>query len=104
MMPHPLDRYELEKTRQQQVWETAEQDRQVREAAEKRQQRTAPLLPRVGALRGMLALWQKVMPAWANRRISSQTQAPARRCQKPAASALHHPRLQPTGTRHPHCA
>jgi hypothetical protein len=44
------------------------------------------------------------MPAWANRRISSQTQAPARRCQKPAASALHHPRLQPTGTRHPHCA
>ena len=33
MMPHPTDRYELEKTRQQQVWETAEQDRQAREVA-----------------------------------------------------------------------
>jgi hypothetical protein len=107
MIPHPIDRYELEKTRQHQVWETAEQDRQVKDAAAEGK-RAEGALPRVGALRRVLTLWlnalRKMIPALASRRISSPAKAPAGRCQRSAASAFHHPRLQPTGTQHPHRA
>ncbi len=108
MMPHPTDRYELEKTRQHQVWETAEQDRRAREVAEKRKQRTTRLLPHIGARRSVLAHWlkalRKLMPAFVSRRIASPAKAPARKGQEPAASALDHPCLQPPRTQHPRCA
>ena len=108
MLPHPGDRYELEKTRQYQVWETAEQDRRAREVAEKKQQRTAHRLPGLGSRLSALVLWLKARgkatPVLASRPIPSPRKAPASRCQRSAASALNHPCWQPIDTRHPHCA
>ena len=108
MLPHPADRYELEKTRQHQVWETAEQDRRVREAADKKQQQPARRLPSLGSLLSALVPWLKARgkatPVVASRHIPSPTEAPASRCQRSAASALNHPCLQPIGTKHPHRA
>ena len=108
MLPHPGDRYELEKTRRHQVWETAEEDRRARIAAEKKQQRTARRLPSLGSLLSTLALWLKARgkapPVVASHHIHSPAESPASRCQRSAASALHPPCLQPIGTSHAHRA
>jgi hypothetical protein len=108
MLPHPTDRYELEKTRQHQVWEIAEQDRRAREVAEKKQRRPAHSLPGLGSLLSALALWLKArgkaQPIVASHHIPAPTESPASRCQRSAASAFNHPCLQPIGASHPHHA
>ncbi len=105
MMYDPIDRYELEKARQQQVWSDAEQERRAREATAVSPQQTAHMLSRIGALPGALALWLKARgkapPVLTSSRIPVATKAPASGCQRTAASALNHVCLQPILISHP---
>jgi hypothetical protein len=105
MMPDPIDRYEFERKRQQQVWNDAEQERQVKEAAAQRSQRTAHLRSRVGSLLGALALWLKARgkgsAALAGSHHPEPMEAPARSCQGSIASTSHHPCVLPIAAKHP---
>lgn len=108
MLPHPLDQYKLERKRQQQVWNDAEQERQVKEAAAGRPQQTVRLLSRARSLLSALALWLKARgkgpTALAGGHHPAPKKALARSCQGSAVSTFHHPCVPPITARYPHQA
>lgn len=91
MMPHSFNEYEQAKTHHQQLQQASELARRAKEATAD-STRAGPLAE--GAWEGHAALASSHTPL--------PKKAPARKCQRSAASALNHSCAQPGSTRHLH--